>query len=401
MMLPIMVLALGSFVLGLTNFIMAGILPLVSTHFGVTEAQAGYAASIFMLGLCIGAPLFIIIFINFNKKYLLMVAMLLFAFSNTISGITDDFTTLLIVRFIAGVGAGMFIGISIPTAMRFAPAGKSATAVSLVLLGSNIAVAFGVPIGTYLTGAIGYSFTFLFLSVVSIVVLFGVLTLIPKQSTAVMEHTNIMSLFKMVKNVVSDLKASFAVILIATVWGSVFFAYTFITPILRDISLISTDVIQFLLMAFGIGFAVGNILAGKSIDKFGTRSLLLWGAFSTLILYIALYFIINSGNIVFICIGLFFWGAFGYFMMSLLLMSSFRLGSIYGKEAPIIVSALNLIAFNLGMAFFSYLGGLTMKDYGLEMDITVPMLIAGANFILVTIFYYITRNEPLLSKNYS
>lgn len=401
MMLPIIVLALGSFVLGLTNFIMSGILPLVSTHFGVTEAQAGYAASIFMLGLCIGAPLFLITLINFNKKYLLVIAMLFFASANAVSGLTDSFTTLLIARFVTGMGAGLFVGISVPTAMKFAPVGRAGMVVSLVLLGSNVAVAFGVPLGTYLTNTIGYSFAFLFLSFVSLVVLLGILAFIPAHTTAVGERTSIASLLKMVKEVLFDFKIIFVLTLIATVWGSVFFAYTFITPILRDVAHIPIEIIQFLLMAFGIGFATGNISAGKSIDKFGTRSPLLVGGFFTIVLYVCLYFVMNSGNLYGVMAILFFWGALGYFVIPLLQMNSFRLGSRHGKEAMTIVSAFNIMAFNLGMAFYSYAGGYAMSNYGLEMDITVPMFIATANFILVAIFYYITRSEPLLSTNHT
>lgn len=400
MPVPLIIMSLGSFAFGLANYITAGIVPLISTYFGVTEGQAGYVASIYTAGICVGAPLFVISTVNINKKYLLLLAIAVFSVINLVAGFTSDFNTLLIARFVAGMCAGLFIGLTMGVAVKFVPPEKASMAVSVVLLGSTLSAAFGVPVGAYLTNLLGYSFAFLSTSVFALVIFFGLVVFVPTHTTEVEQKIELKSLLPFISKVLFDVKLVFAYTLIATTWGSVFFMYTFITPVLRDVPLIPVDVIEFFLIAFGLGFVAGNILGGKTADNFGVRNPLVVSTALVFLFYIMFYFILQWGNYYAVSAGLFLWGGFAYFVIPLLQTCSIRLGAKHGKQASIIISSFNMTSFNVGVAVYSYFGGVTMTHYGVQTVVVAPIFIALFNLVLVVLFYFATKNDYVLTREH-
>ncbi len=164
-------LTLGGLGIGITEFVMMGLLPDIAKDLAVTIPEAGHLISAYALGVVIGAPLLVIIAGKHPPKKILIALMVLFTVFNAFSAFAPNFNTLFIARLLSGLPHGAFFGVGSVVASRIAAKGKAAQAVSLMFAGLTIANVIGVPLGTFIGHHFSWRFSF------AIVVLVGSLTL--------------------------------------------------------------------------------------------------------------------------------------------------------------------------------------------------------------------------------
>ncbi|SMQ59551.1 MFS transporter, DHA1 family, inner membrane transport protein [Plantibacter sp. VKM Ac-1784] len=348
MPLGLIALALGGFGIGLTEFVIMGLLPEVAADFGVSEAAAGWLISGYALAVVVGALALTAAVTRLPKKPVLLALMVLFIVGNLVSALAGDYQVMLAGRIIAALSHGAFFGIGSVLAAAMVPAHKQAGAIAIMFTGLTAANVLGVPFGTLLGQHFGWRSTFWAITVIGVIAFVGILALVPKPKRD-----------EAPASLLAELRAfrsgqvwlSIAVTVLG--YGGMFGAFTYIAYTLTEVSGFASTTVPWLLILFGVGLLVGNIVGGKAADRNIDRTLIVVIAVLTVIL---VAFAATAQSPVATVIALVLMGGFGFATVPALQMRVMR----YASAAPTLASGANIAAFNLGNALGAWLGGVTI-----------------------------------------
>ncbi|MFV8182822.1 MFS transporter [Streptomyces sp. AF1B] len=370
MPLALLALAIGAFGIGTTEFVIMGVLPEVAGDFGVSIPTAGWLVSGYALGVVFGAPLLTVLGTKVSRKKMLMFLMGLFVVGNTLSALAPTFGLMLIGRIVASLAHGAFFGIGSVVAADLVAPEKKASAISLMFTGLTVANIVGVPLGTYIGQAAGWRVTFAGVASLGIVGLLGVARLVPE--TGRPESADIRVEFAAFRNVQVWLAMAMTVL----GYGGVFAAITYITPMMTEIAGYSSGAVTWLLVLFGTGMLLGNLIGGRFADR--ALMPMLFTALGALSLALLL-FTATAHNKVLAAITLTLIGALGFATVPPLQKWVLDQAS----AAPTLASAANIGAFNLGNALAAWLGGVVIAaGLGYTSPNWVGALLSGTALLL-------------------
>lgn len=389
MPLALYALALGGFGIGLTEFVIMGLLPEVAADFAVSETAAGYFISVYALNVAIGAILLTIALIRINQKQALLILMALFIIGNLISALAGNYATMMSGRIIASLCHGAFFGLGSVVATKLVPPNKRAAAIATMFTGLTLSNVLGVPLGTMLGQAAGWRATFWAITLIGIIAFIAIATLIPKQTVNPNKTNN-------------SLRKEFAVFGNPQIWlslsvtilgyGGMFGGFTYIAYTLTEVSQFSTSTVPWLLILFGLGLFIGNTLGGKAADKNLATTLI---TTLTILTFVLAFFALTATNQILTIFSLTMMGIFGFATVPALQMRIMN----FAQSAPTIASAANIAAFNLGNALGAWLGGTTIA---LGLGYTSPLWAGTAMTILgllVLLFATKTKNGEFFHSN--
>ena len=367
-------LAFGTLGLGITEFVMMGILPDVAAWMGVSIAKAGQLISAYAIGVCVGAPM-LVLARKFPLKNILLVLVGVMIAGNLFASLAPNFWSLAAARFVSGLPHGAYFGVGSIVASKLADEGKGSAAVSIMIAGMTIANLFGVPLGTSLSHTISWRIPFLLVTVWGVLTLFYIWKWVPQVEG--LPDTGFRGQFRFLKNPAPWL------IIGATMFGngSVFCWYSYINPLLTDVSGFSAGSISLLMILAGAGMVVGNLTGGRLADRYtpGRVAAAMQGMIALML--VALFF---GAGIPWLAVGLMCLCTAGLFGVSspqqLLLIR-------YSKGGELLGAASVQIAFNLGNALGAFCGGLPLEaglGYRFPALLGAPFALAG--FLLLTIF---------------
>lgn len=345
--LPLLALALSAFAIGTTEFVIMGLLPQVAGSLAVSIPTAGWLVSGYALGVFIGAPIMAIATQNLPHRSALMVLMGIFIAGNILCAIAPGYNTLMLARIVTALCHGAFFGIGAVEAASLVAPNKRAQAVALMFTGLTLANVLGVPLGTALGQAMGWRTTFWAVSVLGILALAGLFLLLPRHE-AKAEKPDMLREF-------SRLRLPVWIALSVTVVSSasVFAIFTYIAPLLGAVTHISPRGVSYTLFIIGTGLTIGNYIGGKLADWRVTTTLVLVFLSSAIILagltYTAHYLIPAE-------ITLLLWAICAFAAIPALQINLVNLG----RDAPNLISILNIAAFNAGNALGAWIGGLVI-----------------------------------------
>ncbi|MEO6686346.1 MAG: MFS transporter [Dyadobacter sp.] len=342
----ILTLTLGGFGIGMTEFVIMGILPDIAKSLAITIPEAGHLVSAYALGVVVGAPLLIGFTGSKPPKTILLLLMVLFTVFNTLSAFAPGYYILLLSRFFSGMPHGAFFGVGAVVAGRLAEPGKEARSVSLMFAGLTIANLIGVPLGTFIGHHISWRITFMIVGVIGLLTTTSIKIWMP--SLAVTNTKGLLSELKFF----TRLDAWLIVAVIAVGTGGFFCWYSYIAPLLTEVAGFSDDSIMYILVLAGLGMVVGNFLGGRLADRYSplyTSAALL---FAMAISLTILYFV--SHNQILTLISTFITGAIAFAMLSPLQMLMINTA----KGAEMLAASVSQASFNIGNALGAYLGGL-------------------------------------------
>ncbi|MCG8970602.1 MULTISPECIES: MFS transporter [Streptomyces] len=379
MPLALLALTIGAFGIGTTEFVIMGVLPQVASDFGVTIPTAGWLVSGYALGVVIGAPLLTVLGTKVSRKKMLMFLMALFVVGNTLSALAPTFGLMLVGRIVASLAHGAFFGIgSVVAADLVAPA-KKASAISLMFMGLTVANIVGVPGGTSIGQAAGWRVTFLIVAALGVVGFLGVAKLVPETGRS--ESVSVRNEFAAFKNVQVWLAMAMTVL----GYGGVFAAITYITPMMTEVAGYTEGAVTWLLVLFGIGMFLGNLLGGRFADR--RLMPMLFTALAGLSLALLL-FTATAHHKVPAAITLSLIGALGFATVPPLQKWVLDQAS----AAPTLASAANIGAFNLGNALAAWLGGLVIAaGLGYTSPNWVGAILSGTALLLAFVAAYLDR----------
>ncbi|MFP1624242.1 MFS transporter [Streptomyces sp. 5K101] len=370
MPLALLALAIGAFGIGTTEFVIMGVLPQVAGDFGVSIPTAGWLVTGYALGVVFGAPLLTVLGTKVSRKKMLMFLMGLFILGNALSAFAPGFGVMLIGRVVASLAHGAFFGIGSVVAADLVAPEKKASAISLMFMGLTVANIVGVPGGTYIGQALGWRITFTVVAALGIVGLLGVARLVPEQGRP--ETENVRTEFAAFKNVQVWLAMAMTVL----GYGGVFAAITYITPMMTEVAGYTEAAVTWLLVLFGIGMFLGNLLGGKFADRALMPMLFVsLGALSLALLV----FTATAHDKTLAAITLTLIGALGFATVPPLQKWVLDQAS----AAPTLASAANIGAFNLGNALAAWLGGIVIAGgLGYTSPNWVGALLSGTALLL-------------------
>ncbi|MEJ1178830.1 MULTISPECIES: MFS transporter [unclassified Pseudarthrobacter] len=349
MPIGLIALALGGFGIGLTEFVIMGLLPEVAADFQVSEATAGWLISGYALAVVVGALLLTAAVTRFERKPVLAVLLVLFIAGNLISAIAPGYGMMMIGRIIAALAHGAFFGIGAVVAADMVAPTKKAGAIAIMFTGLTAANVLGVPFGTMLGQAAGWRSTFWAITVIGVIALAGILTLVPKTGHGDTTPGTLRSELRAFRS--GQVWLSILVTILG--YGGMFGAFTYIAFTLTEVSGFAATTVPWLLIVFGVGLFIGNTLGGKAADRNVDRTLMVVLAVLVVVL---VGFALAAGNQVLTVASIILMGGFGFATVPGLQMRVMK----YASSAPTLASGANIGAFNVGNALGAWLGGVTI-----------------------------------------
>ncbi|WP_336774952.1 MFS transporter [Paenibacillus sp. MMO-58] len=380
---PISVLSLtvGAFAIGMTEFVIMGILPNVASDLNVSISAAGQLITMYALGVAVGAPIMTILTSRIPQKKLLCILMLLFILGNGLSVIAPNYAVLMIARMITALTHGTFFGVGAVIASKLVRADKQAGAVSIMMAGLTIANIIGVPIGTYIGQNWGWRASFGAIAVMGVLALIGIIIFIPK-----LKLSKQVSVLKQLSAIARPKLLVY--LLIAALGNAGLFAvFTYITPLLTDITGFAEHNVTWILILFGIGVTVGNIVGGKLADWKLMPSIL--GLYLTIAVVLAI-FTFTVHNEIAAVITIFLWGAASFAVFPGLQVRIMSLA----QSAPALASTSSHSAGNLGNASGAFIGGWVITHLSLGALPWVGAILVGLALVLGLISYRTDSKNP-------
>ncbi|CAO3445223.1 MFS transporter [Azospirillum largimobile] len=349
MPLALLALAISAYAIGTTEFVVVGLLPTVANDLGVSLPLAGMVVSVYALGVTFGAPVLTALTGRFRRKPLLLGLMGVFVAGNLLAGVSPNYETLLVARVLSAFAHGVFFSVGSTIAADLVPEDKRASAIAMMFSGLTIAIVTGVPLGTWIGQTFGWRATFLAVSALGVIGGLGVAALVParlSQPPAAGLGAQVAVLAK------PRLLLAFAITALG--YGGTFVAFTFLAPILETITGFSSATVSLVLVLYGAAIAVGNVIGGRLANRRPVRALAWLFALQALVLIV---FTFTADAKIPALITLAGMGALAFANVPGLQLYVVQLAQRHAPGAVDVASALNIAAFNLGIAAGAFFGG--------------------------------------------
>jgi len=374
MPIGLIALAIGGFGIGLTEFVIAGLLPEVAADFRVSEAAAGWLISGYALSVAVGAILITAAVTRVPRKTALIGLMVLFIAGNLISALAPTYGIMLLGRIVAALCHGAFFGIGAVVAGSLVRPEKKAGAIAIMFTGLTLANVLGVPFGTFLGQALGWRSTFVAITIIGVIALLGIVFLVPKPTRETAHVSNLRGELSAFRS--GQVWLSIAVTVLG--FGGMFGAFTYIAFTLTRVTGFPSGAVPWLLILFGVGLFAGNLLGGKAAERRLDRTLIVLLIGLTLVL---VGFALTATYPIAVIVALLLMGAFGFGTVPGLQTRVM----LYAQGAPTLASSSNIAAFNVGNALGAWIGGLTISA---GLGFTSPLwagaaITAGAVIVMV------------------
>ena len=339
-------LALGGFGIGLTEFVIMGLLPEVAADLGVTDTTAGTLISGYALAVAVGGILLTVALSRVERRTALLGLLILFIAGNLVTALAGSYELAMIGRIIAALCHGAFFGIGAVVAADLVDPNRRAAAISIMFAGLTVANVAGVPLGTFVGQAMGWRATFWFITAIGTVAFVAIALLVRRTPAS---GGSILAEFALFRS--GQVWLSMAVTVLG--YGGMFGAFTYIAFTLTEVSGFAASTVPWLLVVFGVGLFIGNLVGGRAADRNLALTLtVLLGVLAIVLVFFA----VTAGSQVATIVSLALMGGFGFATVPGLQMRIMN----YAAGAPTLASGTNIAAFNIGNAFGAWAAGLAL-----------------------------------------
>ncbi|PTX43688.1 DHA1 family arabinose polymer transporter-like MFS transporter [Christiangramia gaetbulicola] len=380
----LLALAIGGFGIGMTEFVIMGILPEVAEALNITIPQAGHFISAYALGVVVGAPLLTIFGNKWPAHKVLLLLMVWFTLFNTLSAFSNSYTLLMISRFLSGLPHGAFFGIGAVVAGKLAKPGKEAQAIAMMFTGLTVANVLGVPLGTWLGQNFNWGTAFLAVGIVGVLAVISIKFWMPEVKE--IKSNGFKEDLKVIKK-----PELWMVILLTTIGTGGFFAwYSYIAPLITDVAGWSEGIVSYAMILAGLGMVAGNFLGAKLAEMFSPINAVI---IALILMVIAL---ISNTFLAYDQIGVLVM-TFIIPVIAFCIATPIQMAVINSaKGSEMLGSSLNQSAFNMGNASGAYLAGLPIAyGYGIVSAQYVGAVMAGIGILLGIAVVYLRKQRSV------
>ncbi len=378
MPLALLALTISAFAIGTTEFVIVGLIPTIAEQLGVTVPSAGLLVTIYALGVAIGAPVLTALTSRIPRKLLLVGLMVLFTLGNLLAWQSPSYESLVVARLLTGLAHGVFFSIGSTIATSLVAKEKAASAIAIMFGGLTVALVTGVPLGTFIGQQFGWRETFLAVSLIGAVATLASIILVPsniknqgsagvREQLKVLTHPRLLLIYAIT----------------ALGYGGVFTTFTFLAPMMQELAGFSAPTVSWILLAYGVAVAVGNIWGGKLADRHGAVRALsfIFAALAVLLLV----FQFTASHSIAALLTVIVMGVFAFGNVPGLQVYVVQKAAQYTPNAVDVASGLNIAAFNIGIALGSVIGGQTVASLGLAQTPWIGALIVVVALLLVSL----------------
>ncbi|MDT0228777.1 MFS transporter [Serratia marcescens] len=388
MPLALLALTISAFAIGTTEFVIVGLIPTIAEQIGVTVPSAGLLVTIYALGVAIGAPVLTALTSRIPRKLLLVGLMVLFTLGNLLAWQSPSYESLVIARLLTGLAHGVFFSIGSTIATSLVAKEKAASAIAIMFGGLTVALVTGVPLGTFIGQQFGWCETFLAVSLIGAVATVASIILVPnniknqgsagvREQMKVLTHPRLLLIYAIT----------------ALGYGGVFTTFTFLAPMMQELAGFSAPTVSWILLAYGVAVAVGNIWGGKLADRHGAVRALsfIFAALAVLLLV----FQFTASHSIAALLTVIAMGVFAFGNVPGLQVYVVQKAAQYTPNAVDVASGLNIAAFNIGIALGSVIGGQTVASLGLAQTPWIGALIVVVALLLVSLSGRLDKKSQL------
>lgn len=375
MPLALWALTISAFAVGTTEFVIVGLLPTIAADLGVSLPSAGLLVSLYALGVTIGAPVLTALAGRMPRKTLLVSLLVLFIAGNAFAAVAPGYNSLIVARFLTGLAHGVFFAIASTIATNLVSRDRESSAIALVFLGLTVALVTGVPLGTWIGQAFGWQATFVGVVVLGLIGLIASAVLVPsglRQDAAPSLRAQ--------ARVLTSPRLLLVYLITAVGYGGNFIAFTYLAPMLTDVTGLSAGAVSLVILLYGASVAVGNIVGGKLADRMGAVPALtvIFAGLSVVLLGLGLTLTSPVAAIAVIAV----WGGFAFANVPPLQVYTVQIAREVAPDAVDVASGLNIGAFNLGIALGAWTGGLAVEAIGLSATPFLAAIVVAFGVLL-------------------
>lgn len=370
-LLALLALAISAFAIGTTEFISVGLLPLIADDMHISVTTAGLTVSLYALGVTFGAPVLTSVTSKIPRKTLLLWIMVVFIIGNALAASATSIGILLAARVISAFSHGVFMSIGSTIAADVVPEHRRASAISIMFTGLTVATVTGVPIGTFIGQQFGWRVAFIIIVAIGAAAFVANALLVPSDL-----RKGAKASFRDQYKLVTNGRLLLMFMITALGYGGTFVVYTYLSPMLQTITGFGESTVAIILLVYGVAIAIGNMAGGKLANRNTLRALFYMFIIQAIVLF-AMYFTAPyqaAGLMTLILMGL-----FAFMNVPGLQSHVVVLAERYVPSAVDVASAINIAAFNAGIAIGSYLGGVITDSIGLIHTAWIgALMVAGA-----------------------
>ncbi|PRS10534.1 MFS sugar transporter [Bacillus atrophaeus] len=355
--LALLALAVSAFAIGTTEFISVGLLPLIADDLHIPVTTAGLTVSLYALGVTFGAPILTSLTSRMPRKTLLIWIMLIFIAGNTMAASATSIGVLLAARVISAFSHGVFMSIGSTIAADLVPVHKRASAISIMFTGLTVATVTGVPFGTFIGQQFGWRLAFIVIIAVGVIALVTNGILIPSDLRKGTRTT-----FRDQIKLVTNGRLLLLFIITALGYGGTFVVFTYLSPLLQEVTGFKEGTVAFILLIYGIAIAIGNMIGGKLSNRNPITALFYMFIVQAIVLLVLTF---TAPFKIAGLLTIIFMGFLAFMNVPGLQVYVVMLAERFVPSAVDVASAINIAAFNAGIAIGSYLGGVITDSIGL------------------------------------
>jgi DHA1 family inner membrane transport protein len=375
--LVIYVFALSAFALGFTEFVTIGLVSAIAADLNVGVDRVGAAVAAYAIGATIGAPILTALAASWSRKHLLLAAMIVFTVGNFLVGLSGDLVPMLAARFGSGLGHGVFLAVASSAATRLVAPERAGSAVAVVFGGLTLALAFGVPIGTFLGGIWTWQAIFMGVAACGAIGVLGLAFLMPDAKDGGEPRDALHNLVALL-----DRRLLGAALVTVLAYTGSFCLFSYISPLLIEVTGMDAAFVSTMMLVYGVAAAIGNVVGGRMTDRLGPDKAVMIVLIGLTVVLAAMWLAVHSiPTMVGLIAAL---GALTYAAVPAMQARVIGIAEHHAPKALAAAAGLNIAGFNSGIALGSLIGGGVIGAFGLTATALVGACAALAGiFVLI------------------
>jgi len=372
MPLALFALTVAAYAIGTTEFVIVGLLPTVAQDLHITLPLAGLIVSVYALGVTFGAPILTALTGRIERKPLLLGLMALFIVGNTLAALSPGYVPLLVARVLSAFAHGVFFSVGSTIAADLVPENRRASAIAMMFMGLTVAIVTGVPLGTFIGQTFGWRATFAVVAGLGIIAFAAIAVLLPSTLSKAEPAT-----LRQQAGVLGSSRLLIVFAMTALGYGGTFVAFTFLASILQEVTGFSASAVSLILVLYGLAIAAGNIVGGRIANRDPVAALTWLFVAQAAVLLLFSFTAVSPWLTIATLAAL---GFLSFANVPGLQLYVVQLAKQVRPAAVDVASAMNIAAFNLGIALGAWIGGLVVESrLGLQATPWVgAILVAGA-----------------------
>lgn len=388
MPLALFALTVAAYAIGTTEFVIVGLLPTVANDLHIDLPLAGLIVSVYALGVTFGAPILTALTGRIDRKHLLLGLMALFIVGNTMAALSPGYVPLLVARVLSAFAHGVFFSVGSTIAADLVPEDKRASAIAMMFMGLTVAIVTGVPLGTLIGQTFGWRATFAAVAALGVIAFVGLWVLLP----STLKKAPAATIGDQVR-VLGSGRLLIVFAMTALGYGGTFVAFTFLASILEQVTGFHASSVSLILVLYGIAIAIGNVAGGRLANRDPVRALVWLFAAQALVLVVFGFTAVSPWLTIPTLAAL---GFLSFANVPGLQIYVVQLAGVVRPAAVDVASALNIAAFNLGIAAGAWVGGLVVaSSLGLGATPWIGAIFVVAALVLTLWSGALDRRSPL------